>query len=70
MLEMQDKYSAMQSKPEPVGRTIAKASLARRPKLRYVVGADAHMGWLFRRVTPFGIFQAIIARMFGLRRAA
>jgi NAD(P)-dependent dehydrogenase (short-subunit alcohol dehydrogenase family) len=49
--------------PEKVARSILHALTARRPRTRYVVGADARGQALARRVLPDRAFDALVARV-------
>jgi NAD(P)-dependent dehydrogenase (short-subunit alcohol dehydrogenase family) len=52
--------------PEAVARVIAKATLARRPRTRYLVGRDAKAMWLMKRRLPDRWFDAAVKRFMGL----
>lgn len=52
--------------PEKVARSISHALTARRPRTRYVVGADARGQALARRVLPDRAFDALVARIMRL----
>ncbi|MBI5369248.1 MAG: SDR family NAD(P)-dependent oxidoreductase [Planctomycetes bacterium] len=52
--------------PEAVARAVLAALESRRPALRYVVGADARLALLARRLLPESVFLALIRRRFGL----
>lgn len=49
-----------------VADTIAAIVENPRPKLRYVVGKDAKMGIMMRRVLPWRMFENLIVKMSGL----
>ncbi len=49
--------------PEKVGRSICHALTARRPRTRYVVGADARGQALARRLLPDRGFDALVRRV-------
>jgi NAD(P)-dependent dehydrogenase (short-subunit alcohol dehydrogenase family) len=48
--------------PEKVAEAIASALTARRPKTRYLVGADARLQARVKVITPARIFDRIVAR--------
>jgi NAD(P)-dependent dehydrogenase (short-subunit alcohol dehydrogenase family) len=52
--------------PEKVAGVIARALTARRPRTRYLVGADARAMVLLRRLVPDRIRDRIVARATGL----
>jgi NAD(P)-dependent dehydrogenase (short-subunit alcohol dehydrogenase family) len=49
--------------PEKVAKPIVRALTARRPRTRYLVGADARGQALARRVLPDRAFDALVARV-------
>jgi NAD(P)-dependent dehydrogenase (short-subunit alcohol dehydrogenase family) len=49
--------------PEKVARAIAHALTARRPRTRYLVGADARGQAIARRLLPDRAFDALVARV-------
>jgi NAD(P)-dependent dehydrogenase (short-subunit alcohol dehydrogenase family) len=49
--------------PQAVARVVVRAASARRPRLRYVVGIDAWLGALGRRLLPGGAFTRLTARV-------
>lgn len=53
--------------PVAVARAVAHALTARRPKTRYLVGFDARMQLVLRRLLPARLFDRLIARYLGLR---
>jgi NAD(P)-dependent dehydrogenase (short-subunit alcohol dehydrogenase family) len=48
--------------PAAVARVIGRAAAARRPRLRYVVGADARLGLALQRLLPARLWEAAIGR--------
>jgi NAD(P)-dependent dehydrogenase (short-subunit alcohol dehydrogenase family) len=52
--------------PEKVAEAVGHALTAKRPKTRYLVGADARMTLLMRRLLPDRLRDRIIARATGL----
>jgi NAD(P)-dependent dehydrogenase (short-subunit alcohol dehydrogenase family) len=52
--------------PEVVADTIARILENRKPKLRYVVGKDAKMAMIMRRILPAGVFERMVVKMSGL----
>lgn len=52
--------------PEKVAKAIAHALSARRPRTRYLVGADARAQALFNRLLPDRLVDRLIARFTGL----
>ncbi|UWZ86616.1 SDR family NAD(P)-dependent oxidoreductase [Occallatibacter riparius] len=52
--------------PQVVADTIARILDNPHPRLRYVVGADARMGLLLRKLLPAGVFERIILKNTGL----
>lgn len=55
------------SSPDVIGRTIARAVTARRPKTRYAVGAGAKPLILMHRWLPTRAFDAVVRRICGMR---
>jgi NAD(P)-dependent dehydrogenase (short-subunit alcohol dehydrogenase family) len=51
--------------PERVASTIEKALTARRPRARYLVGADAKVQARLRIVTPTRVWDRIVGRIIG-----
>lgn len=49
-----------------VADLIARILETPRPKLRYVIGKDARMALIMRRLLPAGIFESMIVKMSGL----
>jgi NAD(P)-dependent dehydrogenase (short-subunit alcohol dehydrogenase family) len=54
--------------PERVARAIERALTARRPRARYLVGADARVQARLRHVVPTRALDRIVVRATGLRR--
>lgn len=52
--------------PQIVADKIAEILESPKPKLRYVVGKDAKMGLMMRRILPAGFFERMVAKMSGL----
>ena len=52
--------------PEKVAEAVARALTAKRPRTRYLVGADARVTLLMRRLVPDRIRDRIVARAAGL----
>jgi len=52
--------------PEQVAETIERALTAPRPRTRYVVGRDARMMLIVRRVLPDRVFDRVIKRALGV----
>jgi NAD(P)-dependent dehydrogenase (short-subunit alcohol dehydrogenase family) len=52
--------------PEVVADTIALILENPKPKLRYVVGKDAKMALIMRRILPAGLFERMVVKMSGL----
>jgi NAD(P)-dependent dehydrogenase (short-subunit alcohol dehydrogenase family) len=52
--------------PERVAATIERALNSRRPRSRYLVGADAYGAVVARTLLPSGVFDRVIARALGL----
>jgi len=56
---------ARASKPDVVGRAIARAARARRPRTRYAVGMGAKPMVAIRRLVPDRVLDAVLARVVG-----
>jgi hypothetical protein len=52
--------------PQVVADLISRVLETPRPKLRYVVGKDARMALLMRRILPAGLFERMIVKMTGM----
>jgi NAD(P)-dependent dehydrogenase (short-subunit alcohol dehydrogenase family) len=52
--------------PQVVADLIARILETPEPRLRYVVGRDARMGLLMRRLLPAGLFEGLMVRLSGL----
>jgi len=61
-----EKVGARGVPPEKVADAVARALTDKRPKTRYLVGADARMTLLMRRVLPDRVRDRIVARAAGL----
>lgn len=46
--------------PRDVARLIVRAATVRRPRLRYLVGRDAHVEATLRSVLPFGLWERVL----------
>lgn len=53
--------------PDVVARVVERALTARRPRARYLVGADAHAMIAMKVVLPTGVGDAVAAQIGGLR---
>lgn len=56
--------------PQPVARTIARALGVPRPRRRYTVGVDAHVGAALQCVAPLWLSDQIKTRLFALHTPA
>ncbi|MFD5074591.1 SDR family NAD(P)-dependent oxidoreductase [Streptomyces sp. NPDC058371] len=56
--------------PQPVARTIAKALGVPRPRRRYTVGLDAHLGTALQYAAPLWLSDHIKTRLFALHTPA
>ena len=54
--------------PQAVVDTIARILDNPRPRLRYVIGMDAHIGLMMRRLLPSSLFERFIINISGLNR--
>jgi NAD(P)-dependent dehydrogenase (short-subunit alcohol dehydrogenase family) len=61
-----EKVGARGVPPEKVAEAVARALTDTRPKTRYLVGADARMTLLMRRILPDRVRDRIVARAAGL----
>jgi NAD(P)-dependent dehydrogenase (short-subunit alcohol dehydrogenase family) len=52
--------------PRVIADLIARVLETRRPKLRYVVGKDARMALMMRRILPAGLFERMLVKMSGI----
>jgi NAD(P)-dependent dehydrogenase (short-subunit alcohol dehydrogenase family) len=52
--------------PQVVANVIARVLETPHPKLRYVVGKDARMALMMRRILPAGIFERMLVKMSGM----
>jgi NAD(P)-dependent dehydrogenase (short-subunit alcohol dehydrogenase family) len=60
--------SAMAKAPEPdaVANKILKIAQSNNPRLRYLVGNDAHMLWTMKSVLPDQLFEGLLKRVLGI----
>jgi len=61
-----DESAKNRASPQKVADLIACILDAREPKLRYVIGRDAHMALLMRKVLPASVFERLMVRLSGL----
>jgi NAD(P)-dependent dehydrogenase (short-subunit alcohol dehydrogenase family) len=61
-----DESAKNRASPQRVADLIARILEAREPKLRYVIGRDARMGLLMRKVLPASVFERLMIRLSGL----
>jgi NAD(P)-dependent dehydrogenase (short-subunit alcohol dehydrogenase family) len=61
-----DQNAKHRADPQVVADLIARIVENPRPRLRYVVGRDAKMGLMLRRILPAGIFERMIVKMTGI----
>ena len=54
--------------PDRVARCVQRVLDARRPRLRYRVGADVTSSFVFRRLLPAGLFHRLVHRYYRLHR--
>jgi NAD(P)-dependent dehydrogenase (short-subunit alcohol dehydrogenase family) len=54
--------------PDRVARCVQRVLAARRPRLRYRVGADVTSSFWFRRLMPAGLFHLLVHRYYRLHR--
>jgi NAD(P)-dependent dehydrogenase (short-subunit alcohol dehydrogenase family) len=54
--------------PDNVARCVQRALQARRPRLRYRVGADVTLSFWFRRFLPAGLFHRLVHRHYRLHQ--
>ena len=52
--------------PQVVADAVAGILENPKPKLRYVVGHDARMTLMMRRLLPAGLFERIVVKMSGM----
>ncbi len=62
------KFAAAAIPAQRVAKTVERALTAKRPKTRYVVGADAKVQALLKRIAPDRVLDALIRRQAGLPR--
>ncbi|MFF1701591.1 SDR family oxidoreductase [Streptomyces sp. NPDC058252] len=56
--------------PQPVARTIARALRVQRPRCRYTVGVDAHLGTALQCAAPLWLSDHVKSRLFALHTPA
>jgi len=61
-----DEGAKSRANPQEVADLIARILETREPKLRYVIGRDARMALLMRKVLPAGVFERLMVRLSGL----
>jgi NAD(P)-dependent dehydrogenase (short-subunit alcohol dehydrogenase family) len=66
MAKVLEKVGARGVPPEKVAEAVAHALTAKRPRTRYLVGADARMTLLMRRLLPDRVRDRLVARATGL----
>ena len=54
--------------PQMVADTIARILETPRPRLRYVIGKDAQLGLLMRRLLPWSFFERYVIKASGMDR--
>ena len=52
--------------PDPVAEAVRRALEAKRPKLRYLVGRDAHLSAALKRALPSTAFRSYMRRSTGI----
>jgi NAD(P)-dependent dehydrogenase (short-subunit alcohol dehydrogenase family) len=67
MSDAAQKFGNAGVKPEKVAKAIGHALTARRPRTRYVVGADARAQGLLRAALPDRALDRVMARLSGVR---
>ena len=58
--------ASKRANPQLVADVIAGILESRKPKLRYVIGSDAKMALMVRRILPSRIFERIVIKMTGM----
>jgi hypothetical protein len=66
MAEVVQEFGARGLPPEKVAKVIAHALTARRPRTRYLLGADARAMVLLRRLLPDRLGDRLVSRATGL----
>jgi NAD(P)-dependent dehydrogenase (short-subunit alcohol dehydrogenase family) len=61
-----DEGAKSRANPQEVADLIARILETPEPKLRYVIGRDARMALLMRKVLPAGVFERLMVRLSGL----
>jgi NAD(P)-dependent dehydrogenase (short-subunit alcohol dehydrogenase family) len=61
-------YEIHRADPQVVADTIARILDDPRPRLRYVIGKDARMGLMMRRLLPWAVFERFVIKAAGMDR--
>jgi NAD(P)-dependent dehydrogenase (short-subunit alcohol dehydrogenase family) len=61
-----EKSAKGRANPQDVADLIARIVEAPEPRLRYVIGRDARMALLMRRLLPEGVFERLLAKLSGI----
>jgi NAD(P)-dependent dehydrogenase (short-subunit alcohol dehydrogenase family) len=61
-------HEIQRAHPQVVADLIARILENPRPRLRYVIGKDAHLGLMMRRLLPGSIFERFIIKVSGMDR--
>ena len=52
--------------PRRVARLVVRVAQTPRPRLRYMIGRDAHAHQLVRKVLPWKVYERVVSRVLGL----